>query len=69
MQGEHWDVSSSEEQSGARLSFHCWPSSRLEATRCVAPLGARQRGLRSGAGGVVLLALGLALALLKHGGV
>ncbi|KAL9190821.1 hypothetical protein ACHAXT_000527 [Thalassiosira profunda] len=40
MQGEHWDVSSSEEQSGARLSFHCWPSSRLEATRCVAPLGA-----------------------------
>ncbi|KAL7552393.1 hypothetical protein ACHAWF_015630, partial [Thalassiosira exigua] len=40
MQGEHWDVASSEEQSGTRLSFHCWPSSRLEATRCVAPLGA-----------------------------
>ena len=40
MQGEHWDVSQSEDQSGTRLSFHCWPSSRLEATRCVAPLGA-----------------------------
>lgn len=41
MQGDqHWDVTHSEEQSGARLSFHCWPSSRLEATRCVAPIGA-----------------------------
>lgn len=40
MQGEHWDVTHSEEQSGTRLSFHCWPSSRLEATRCVAPIGA-----------------------------
>ena len=40
MQGEHWDVSQTEDQSGARLSFHCWPSSRLEATRCVAPIGA-----------------------------
>lgn len=36
---EHWDVTSSEEASGTRLSFHCWPSSRLEATRCVAPIG------------------------------
>jgi len=35
-----WDVTSSEEMSGVRLSFHCWPSSRLEATRCVAPMGA-----------------------------
>ena len=40
MQGEHWDVSHTEDQSGTRLSFHCWPSSRLEATRCVAPIGA-----------------------------
>jgi len=40
MQGEHWDVSQSEETNGVRLSFHCWPSSRLEATRCVAPIGA-----------------------------
>ena len=35
-----WDVTASEEMSGTRLSFHCWPSSRLEATRCVAPFGA-----------------------------
>eukprot|EP00547_Thalassionema_nitzschioides_P003888 CAMPEP_0194199076 /NCGR_PEP_ID=MMETSP0156-20130528/227_1 /TAXON_ID=33649 /ORGANISM="Thalassionema nitzschioides, Strain L26-B" /LENGTH=810 /DNA_ID=CAMNT_0038923917 /DNA_START=169 /DNA_END=2601 /DNA_ORIENTATION=+ len=35
-----WDVASTEETSGVRLSFHCWPSSRLEATRCVAPFGA-----------------------------
>lgn len=40
MQSEHWDVTTSEEQSGTRLSFHCWPSNRLEATRCVAPIGA-----------------------------
>ena len=36
----NWDVTASEEMSGTRLSFHCWPSSRLEATRCVAPFGA-----------------------------
>lgn len=35
-----WDVAASEEMSGTRLSFHCWPSTRLEATRCVAPVGA-----------------------------
>ncbi|CAB9518921.1 transport protein SEC23 [Seminavis robusta] len=40
MEGQAWDVASSEETSGTRLSFHCWPSSRLEATRCVAPFGA-----------------------------
>ena len=39
MQDQAWDVASSEEASGARLSFHCWPSSRLEATRMVVPLG------------------------------
>mmetsp|Transcript_32758 Transcript_32758/g.48017 ORF Transcript_32758/g.48017 Transcript_32758/m.48017 type:complete len:811 (-) Transcript_32758:206-2638(-) len=37
---EQWDVASSEVTSGSRLSFQCWPSSRLEATRCVAPIGA-----------------------------
>lgn len=35
-----WDVTSSEEMTGTRLSFHCWPSNRLEATRSVAPFGA-----------------------------
>lgn len=35
-----WDVASSEDTTGTRLSFHCWPSSRLEANRCVAPFGA-----------------------------
>jgi protein transport protein SEC23 len=35
-----WDVAASEEMSGTRLSFHCWPSNRLEATRSVAPFGA-----------------------------
>jgi protein transport protein SEC23 len=39
-QGGGWDVSSSEETTGTRLSFHCWPSSRLEASRSVAPFGA-----------------------------
>ena len=46
MQDQAWDVASSEEASGARLSFHCWPSSRLEATRCVAPVGALYSPLR-----------------------
>lgn len=35
-----WDVTASEELSGTRLSFHTWPSSRLEATRSVVPFGA-----------------------------
>jgi len=35
-----WDPAQLEEMSGTRLSFQCWPSSRLEATRCVAPIGA-----------------------------
>lgn len=39
-QQQHWDVTYTEETAGTRLSFHCWPSSRLEATRCVAPIGA-----------------------------
>jgi protein transport protein SEC23 len=37
---EGWDVTASEDMFGVRMSFHCWPSSRLEATRCVAPFGA-----------------------------
>eukprot|EP00934_Nitzschia_sp_Nitz4_P008986 Nitzschia sp. Nitz4//scaffold34_size148208//7104//9623//NITZ4_002956-RA/size148208-snap-gene-0.204-mRNA-1//1//CDS//3329548723//8976//frame0 len=41
-----WDVTQLEEMSGCRLSFHCWPSSRLEATRCVAPIGALYTPLR-----------------------
>jgi protein transport protein SEC23 len=40
MQEGGWDVTQLEEMSGTRLSYHCWPSSRLEATRCVAPIGA-----------------------------
>ncbi|CAJ1954625.1 unnamed protein product [Cylindrotheca closterium] len=40
MQEGAWDVSQLEDMSGTRLSFHCWPSSRLEAARCVVPLGA-----------------------------
>lgn len=38
---EGYDVTSSEEMTGTRLSFNfTWPSSRLEATRSVAPFGA-----------------------------
>lgn len=40
MQEGAWDVTASEDMLGVRMSFHCWPSSRLEATRCVAPFGA-----------------------------
>ncbi len=40
MQEGAWDFASLEDISGTRFSFNCWPSSRLEATRCVAPIGA-----------------------------
>lgn len=40
MEGGSWDVQASEEMTGTRLSFHCWPSTRLEATRSVVPFGA-----------------------------
>jgi len=46
MQEGAWDVAASEDMLGVRLSFHCWPSSRLEATRCVAPFGALYTPLR-----------------------
>uniref|UniRef100_A0A7S3VAU6 Protein transport protein SEC23 n=1 Tax=Chaetoceros debilis TaxID=122233 RepID=A0A7S3VAU6_9STRA len=37
---EGWDVTSLESTHGVRLSFHNWPSNRLEATRIIAPIGA-----------------------------
>jgi protein transport protein SEC23 len=40
MQEGAWDFTQLEDMCGTRLSFHCWPSTRLEATRCVAPIGA-----------------------------
>lgn len=43
---ESWDVVALEEQTGVRHSFHCWPSSRLEATRIVAPIGSLYSPLR-----------------------
>ena len=46
MQEGAWDVTQLEEMTGCRLSFHCWPSSRLEATRSVAPIGALYSPLR-----------------------
>jgi protein transport protein SEC23 len=35
-----WDVQALEDMTGTRLSFHCWPSTRVEAARSVAPFGA-----------------------------
>eukprot|EP00979_Chaetoceros_neogracilis_P016485 scaffold8198_cov287-Chaetoceros_neogracile.AAC.8 len=40
MQDQGWDVTALEASHGVRLSFHTWPSSRLEATRIIAPIGA-----------------------------
>ena len=40
MQEQGWDVTSLEQTHGVRLSFHTWSSSRLEATRIIAPIGA-----------------------------
>ena len=39
MQEQAWDVTALEATHGVRLSFHTWPSSRLEATRIIAPIG------------------------------
>ncbi|CAM9329982.1 unnamed protein product [Heterosigma akashiwo] len=36
---EGWDVHAAEERDGARFSWNVWPSSKLEATRIVVPLG------------------------------
>lgn len=33
------DFHAAEDQDGVRFSFSVWPTSRLEATRCVVPLG------------------------------
>jgi len=33
------DLYGGEERDGVRLSWNVWPSSRLEATRCVVPIG------------------------------
>lgn len=46
MQEASWDAIALEEQTGVRHSFHCWPSSRLEATRIVAPIGSLYTPLR-----------------------
>jgi len=35
-----------EEQDGVRFSFTTWPTSRLEATRCVVPLGCNYTPLK-----------------------
>ena len=35
-----------EEQDGVRFSFSTWPTSRLEATRCVVPLGCNYTPLK-----------------------
>lgn len=35
-----WDVHAAEDRDGVRFSWNCWPSTRLEATRIVVPIGA-----------------------------
>ena len=39
MQGQGWDLHGPEQRDGIRSSWNIWPSSRLEATRIVVPLG------------------------------
>jgi len=36
---DSWDVLGAEERDGVRFSWNVWPSSRLEATRIVVPVG------------------------------
>jgi hypothetical protein len=37
--GASWDFHGPEQRDGTRFSWNVWPSSRLEATRIVVPLG------------------------------
>jgi len=39
MQAGSWDVYGQEARDGVRHSWNVWPSTRLEATRVVVPLG------------------------------
>ncbi|KAK8814089.1 hypothetical protein WA158_007951 [Blastocystis sp. Blastoise] len=34
-----WDVHANEDRDGVRFSFNTWPGTRVEATRCVIPMG------------------------------
>jgi len=34
-----WDLQGPEQRDGVRFSFNVWPTSRIEATRAVVPLG------------------------------
>ncbi|CAM9624222.1 unnamed protein product, partial [Choristocarpus tenellus] len=36
---DSWDIRGSEERDSIRFSWNVWPSSRLEATRMVVPVG------------------------------
>jgi hypothetical protein len=36
---QQWDFYGPEQRDGVRFSWNIWPSTRLEATRIVAPLG------------------------------
>ena len=39
MQQQAWDLQGPEQRDGVRFSFNVWPTSRIEATRAVVPLG------------------------------
>jgi protein transport protein SEC23 len=36
---QQWDFHGPEQRDGVRCSWNVWPSSRIEATRIVVPLG------------------------------
>lgn len=44
---DHWDVRSAEERDAVRFSWNVWPSSRLEATRIVVPVGCLYTPMKS----------------------
>jgi protein transport protein SEC23 len=39
MDGNGWDFHALEERDGVRFTWHEWPSSKLDATRIVVPIG------------------------------
>ena len=47
---EAWDFNRLEERDGLRFSWNVWPSNRLEATRCVVPIGCLYTPLKQIAG-------------------
>lgn len=56
-------IQQNEERDGVRFTWNIWPSSRLEATRLVVPIGSLYQPIKERPGKVKSLVWGLAVVL------